>query len=316
MSFKVVPVSPDSIIGEEQLGSKTKFWFARGTERRLFKEGRAQTGEDWAEKVAAEIARLIGCKLERMKSLFLAWQAANRAWFPVGLLDADTARNYYAFRYTKGALEAEKSVGFGPLPAFPEFGRRYEAPELFPLFQNRVLNANRKNFAEYLDSLDLSPTSAGPIEILAVSGGTRQTDSLEVFPRIVKRPDNTFSCRFFLHGLRYMRKESQQRAMALQPGELLGVSLELTNPVTLCAIQLTSKDYEFVGWTPRYLVQDILNAIAAGPNVAATVVRVNPADVPANRRVLIELSGTLPASVEPMSSEPFQPLEERLGGWH
>ena len=46
-------------------------------------------------------------------------------------------------------------MGFKPLPAFPEFQRTYESSELFPLFQNRVLDPGRKDFAAYLASLDL-----------------------------------------------------------------------------------------------------------------------------------------------------------------
>jgi hypothetical protein len=246
-----------------------------------------------------------------MKSLFLAWQAPNRAWFPVGRLDADVNQHRYHFGYTKGALQAVDEVGFQPLPAFPDFERNYESSELFPLFQNRVLDPGRKDFAAYLASLDLTPTSADPIEILAVSGGERQTDSLEVFPRIESRPDGAFCCRFFLHGWRHMSKESQTRAMALQPGERLGVSLELTNDVAPVAILLTSTDYVFLGWTPRYLVPDLLKAISQKPSVTASVVRVNDADVPANRRLLVELNGTLPPGLQPMSSDEFQPLVAR-----
>ncbi len=243
-----------------------------------------------------------------MKSLFLAWQAPNRAWFPVGRLDADVSQHRYHFGYTKGAQQAEEAVGFKPLPAFPEFGRTYESSELFPLFQNRVLDPGRKDFADYLASLDLGPSSADPIEILAVSGGERQTDNLEVFPRIQSHADGAFRCRFFLHGWRHMSRASQSRAMALQPGEELGVSLELTNKAAQVAILLTSNDYDFLGWTPRYLVKDLLKAISEKPRVAATVVRVNATDVPANRRVLVELTGTLPPGVQPMSTEEFQPL--------
>ena len=95
-----------------------------------------------------------------MKSLFLAWQAPNRAWFPVGRLDADVAQHRYHFGYTKGAQQAEQAVGFKPLPAFPDFERTYESSELFPLFQNRVLDPGRKDFAAYLASLDLAPANA------------------------------------------------------------------------------------------------------------------------------------------------------------
>jgi len=243
-----------------------------------------------------------------MKSLFLAWQAPNRAWFPVGRLDADVRNHFYAFRYTKGALDAERAVGFKPLPAFPDFSGQYESSELFPLFGNRVLDPNRQEFLEYLKSLDLDQGHSDPINILSVSGGERQTDSLEVFPKVEKRADGWFCCRFFLHGIRHMRKDAQERAMLLQPGEALGLSLELNNPVTKFAILLTTRDYYFIGWTPRYLISDFLAAIADDSAVQASVVRVNQAHVPLNRRILVELSGKLPAGIEPMSKDWFQPI--------
>lgn len=240
-----------------------------------------------------------------MKSLFLAWQAPTRAWFPVGRLDADLHTNRYLFSYTKGALQAKRDVGFDALPAFPDLNRQYESSELFPLFQNRVLDSNRKDFKEYLTSLDLNESS-DPIEILAVSGGQRQTDNLEVFPKIEKGSDGSFSCRFFLHGFRYMSETSQRAAFDLTPGERLGVSLELNNPTGEPAMLLTANGYQFIGWTPRYLVIDLLRAISQRPQVSARVIRVNQDDVPANRRVLIELSGKLPPKFEPMSDEPYQ----------
>ncbi len=51
--------------GTEQMGSKEKFWCTRrGTqERYLLKYARADTGEDWAEKIAAELAGDGGLRL-------------------------------------------------------------------------------------------------------------------------------------------------------------------------------------------------------------------------------------------------------------
>lgn len=43
----------------EQLGSKPKFWVLLNGQRWLFKEARPNTGEDWAEKAAAEIAHTL-----------------------------------------------------------------------------------------------------------------------------------------------------------------------------------------------------------------------------------------------------------------
>lgn len=45
----------------EQLGTKFKFWYRNADHQlNLFKEGRPGTGENWAEKIACELAKLIG----------------------------------------------------------------------------------------------------------------------------------------------------------------------------------------------------------------------------------------------------------------
>jgi hypothetical protein len=221
-------------------------------------------------------------------------------------LDADVPSNRYLFGYTRGAVQAQNEVGFQPLPAFPNLRRSYESSELFPLFKNRVLDKNRRGFSEYLESLGLS--SSDPIEILAVTGGERQTDSFEVFPKIEVGPSRAFVCRFFVHGMRYMPESSQERARGLAPGVPLSVSIQLNNPKTRLAIQLATQDNYLIGFTPHYLVDDLLKAISEWPAVNATVLRVNQDDVPANRRVLVQFEGKLPAGVEPMSSDAFQLL--------
>jgi hypothetical protein len=240
------------------------------------------------------------------RSLFLAWQAPDRMWFPIGRLDADVSASSYRFGYTRGAEFAAREVGFSPLLAFPDLRARYESSELFPLFKNRVLDPGRSDFKAYLESLDLLVND--PISILALTGGERQTDNLEVFPRIQKREDGSFDCRFFLHGLRHMSPEARERTLSLTEGDELGISLELNNPKTGGAIQLTTRpDYHFVGWTPHYLVLDFLRAVGERPSaLRARVVRVNSDDVPLNRRILVEFRGTLPGDVVPMSDEKYQ----------
>ena len=64
------------------------------------------------------------------------------------------------------------------------------------------MDAGRVDFSEYLRQLDLEPATADPISILSVTGGTRQTDNLEVFPKIERQADGRFRCRFFLQGSR------------------------------------------------------------------------------------------------------------------
>ncbi len=245
-----------------------------------------------------------------MKSLFLAWQDAgtSRAWFPIGRLDADVERSSYRFGYTGGAERAAREAGFTPLLSFPDLDARYESRELFPLFRNRVVGSDREDFRDYLQQLDL-PEGTDPITILGVSGGTRQTDNLEVFPKLERRPDGTFACRFFLHGSRHVNAIAHSRIDVLKSGESLQVCLELNNPATGPALQIESVDYVMLGWTPRYLVADLIKAIAESPKrVAARVVRINPAPAPSNQRVLVELMGSLSPNYEPMSGSDFQLL--------
>lgn len=243
-----------------------------------------------------------------MSTLFVAWQspAPTRAWFPIGRLDAEN-NHIFLFRYMRGALDAPKESGFEPLLSFPNFENRYESNELFPIFKNRVLDANRKDFAEYLGWLDLDPAHADPIEILGLTGGERQTDSLEVFPKIIKHADQSFSCRFFLHGLRHVSEAARAKADNLTTGSSLQIAVELNNPTGL-AIQLQTVDCHMIGWTPRYLVNDLIKVINAHPDVSASVVRVNEYGAPLARRILVELKGRLPANYEPMSGGQFELL--------
>lgn len=248
-----------------------------------------------------------------VKTLYLAWQhkrEPNRQWFPVGRLDAYIERPLYRFRYIGGAKQAQQKAGFLPLIEFPKFDEGYESSELFPLFQNRVINRARPDLADYLSYLDLRE-GADPIEILSTSGGSRVTDTYEVFPKLEKDEDGSFVCRFFLHGWRHVNESAQKRIECLEAGDQLYVTLELTNPKTGFAVQIqTAEDYYMIGWAPRYLVEDLVKAMAESPgNYCAKVVRVNPLPAPSKQRVLIEMSGRWDEH-EPMTGEDFDPLVE------
>ena len=243
------------------------------------------------------------------RTLFLAWQdkARTRNWFPVGRLDVGDTASAYRFRYVYGAERAHAETGFEPLVDFPDFHKCYDSSKLFPLFENRVLTPGRKDFDEYLRMLHLSE-GADPIEILSVDGGYRATDSFEVFPKIERLPDGAFRCRFFLHGWRHVSLAAQERLQSLKSGENLYVAIELTNPSSQMAIQIQTEDYHMIGWSPRYLVSDLVNAIAKAPgDYQAKVIQVNPVPAPSKQRLLVELRGHWP-DYEPMTKDDFTPL--------
>ena len=244
-----------------------------------------------------------------MRTLFLAWQdnKPSQAWFPVGRLDADVERSFYRFRYIGGARRAQEEVGFPLLIEFPDLNQDYQSPELFPLFQNRVMNPARPDLIEYLQRLDLTE-EADAIEILSTNGGHRVTDSYEVFPKIEKDNSGSFSCRFFLHGWRHINDAAKARIERLEQGERLYVTLELTNPATGLALQMQTTDYCMIGWAPRYLVANLVAAMAEERGgYGAKVVRTNPQTALLKQRVLIEMRGCWKKHV-PMSSEDFVPL--------
>jgi len=60
--YSIVEVRPEWVLEPEQLGSKRKFWY-RSPEAAapwLFKHPQANTGQHWAEKIAAEVAGCLG----------------------------------------------------------------------------------------------------------------------------------------------------------------------------------------------------------------------------------------------------------------
>ena len=58
--YRIIEVPEEAAESTEQLGTKPKFWFvdSRG-QLCLFKQGRPGTGENWAEKVSAEVCELL-----------------------------------------------------------------------------------------------------------------------------------------------------------------------------------------------------------------------------------------------------------------
>jgi hypothetical protein len=71
--YEIVVVPPDAAEAPEQMGTKRKFWFQHpDLGLCLFKLARDGTGEDWSEKVACELAGLLG--LPRARYEMAVWK--------------------------------------------------------------------------------------------------------------------------------------------------------------------------------------------------------------------------------------------------
>ncbi|MGZ8173632.1 MULTISPECIES: phosphatidylinositol kinase [Methylobacter] len=58
--YPIIKLADNAPEHPEQQGTKTKYWLHRDRQLYLFKIGRPNTGEDWAEKVACELCALLG----------------------------------------------------------------------------------------------------------------------------------------------------------------------------------------------------------------------------------------------------------------
>jgi len=87
--FLIIEVPDDAAESEEAMGSKFKFWFEHpDLGKCLFKQVRPNTGEDWSEKVAAELAKLLG--LPHANYELATWQNHNGV-VATNFLSKDTA---------------------------------------------------------------------------------------------------------------------------------------------------------------------------------------------------------------------------------
>jgi len=68
--YPIIEVTRESVRESEDMGSKDKFWYLHPKEEEgdwLFKYPRCNTGEHWAEKIAAEVAALLGIQHARVE---------------------------------------------------------------------------------------------------------------------------------------------------------------------------------------------------------------------------------------------------------
>ncbi len=67
--YPILEIRPEWVLEPEALGSKEKFWYRPGPEGKnwLFKFPQANTGQHWAEKVAAELAELLQIQHARVE---------------------------------------------------------------------------------------------------------------------------------------------------------------------------------------------------------------------------------------------------------
>jgi hypothetical protein len=192
----------------------------------------------------------------------------------------------------------------------------YESEELFPLFSNRLLPSTRPEYEAFLRWGGLEGTQPDPIAILSITGGIRQTDSIEVFPCPVRGEFGGYSNKFFLHGIRWLPQESLNRISRLQSEERLSLMPDPTNRCDPYAVAVrTDIERMLIGYVPRYITRDILHLLRhCSPDDIDFVVERFNADAPLQQRVLSRLQSCWPDDFRPCQSEEFYPIPAEMAG--
>jgi hypothetical protein len=245
--------------------------------------------------------------------LFVSWRShASGRIYPVGRLSWHDLDKYYEFAYIQNADEAITD-GFSPFTEFPALENSYRSTILFPMFSNRVMPISRKDFPELLQVLRLSPSTAHPMAILARTGGTRQTDKIEMFPR--PSPDATpgfFTTYFLLRSLRYMEREmTEARISTLRTNEELYLKPDLQNPKNSRALRIFTNDDCQLGYLPDYLVDDVHLLNESNGEARVVVEQVNHPPIGAHHRLLCKLIARWPEGFNPYSSPAYEPYQPR-----
>ncbi len=248
---------------------------------------------------------------KQLQALIVTWRRpSDRAYLPLGRLISGLGPDQpeYEFVFLSGVKDA-LAEGLGPLLAFPDINRVYRSDELFPFFQNRVMQPSRPDYSRFIQSLALEPDHATPMDILIRTGGGRVTDPFEIFECPVRRENlQPYSTHFLAHGLSHLANSSLDRITTLQPNERLYVMHDCQNEYDGRALALRSDDRVIVGYLPGFLLGEALQLWNQCQYISCHVVKANPRTIPLQQRLLCRLETCWPAEHLPFAVESYQPI--------
>lgn len=242
---------------------------------------------------------------DNVEHLVVTWQhPETRDVSPVGLLAWDGAS--YSFDYLEAARDVDD---FRLLLGFPELTEHYTSAELFPIFQERVLDPKRPDFERYVTDLRLDSETASPWEQLARSGGGSESDTLQLYP-VPSFHGDQWQIRFLVNGIRHLMSksvdvegamkgsysESELEAIlaSLQQGEPLRVLHEQANPFSKTAVLVLTLGGRPIGYVPNWISEEILPMLDSD-ELHFSVDQVNPDTAGWHLRLLVLLSIAKPA---------------------
>ena len=234
---------------------------------------------------------------EKEIELWLVWkEPQSRQRYVVGKLWYE---NDYKFRYIHSSedcarkinhcgIDRAEKLGFTRLVPFPEM-QVYSNTKLFYIFERRLLNRRRPDFAKLARELGLNE-SCTSLELLQATGGRLATDTIEFVTPFIFSRDGDFDVDFNVAGWR--RYQGEQAINELSPGTLIRLVLEPDNPYDSFAIQVRSPSDIMLGYVPVYYSRYLDEVVRSG-EYEARVLRVGPPGDP-QIRLIVKVTGWAP----------------------
>lgn len=237
--------------------------------------------------------------------LLLAWKShKSNAWIPVGKLSFVNEK--FIFQYTSAAELSAKNDDFVPFSTMQDMTKCYESSKLFPLFQNRLLPKSRPEYISYLDWLNLKIDNFSPLDELAMSGGIRVTDNLQLFPIPLKN-NGKYEVHFFSHGIRHLPSYYIERISHLSHGNKLYLMADIQNKYDPFALAIRTEDPpEIVGYAPRFFARDFNKLLTANsPNNIHVIVEKINLEAPLQFKLLCKFTTNWPENFKPFCDDDF-----------
>jgi hypothetical protein len=190
---------------------------------------------------------------------------------------------------------------FAPFIGFPRLEREHARDELFPLFENRLMNGSRPEYAEYLRRHGLDPAVHDRSDLLARIDGGRATDRVELIGLPVAEDGRAVHVsRFFARGIE-RAGDGGSAAARCRKGEELFVDPARRAGLT---VGLVTAGRELVGFMPEFLVRNACDGVGSeGIGLRVVVDQVNRTTPTVHHRLLRRLEAS-PDEARALLSQP------------
>jgi hypothetical protein len=224
----------------------------------------------------------------------------------VACLEKDN--DLFCLSYTKGCKQIKSFNGFGSL----NITKKHYSEELFPFFKNRLLSKNRPEYTKFIQWMELNNDTHDCFDILTLTEGKRETDTIEIFV-CPQKINNNFIVKFFTHGVRHTHSANIEGLELVKNGTKIFLTHDFQNNYDSNAFLIRTDDpIVLLGYLPRYLSTDISTSKnimgIESKDIFVRLLKVND-QAPLAYRFLCELEAPWLDNFNPCTSEEYQLLD-------